>query len=672
MASYVTEKLAQECFNMAWTNQGRSGGLVSLPGTSPARLSSIRERRVTAAKTPWTPTQPTAQPTLQDPPSKVQRASSTARTSKFTMSKATCIEKIQANAAPGQPLVTQSVKASGGSVHLHFTSGFYSLAIQPSFSTLSKGFSLMVEGTQVTLPKAPIVNRDQGGLLVDIQLQFLVSTPAGPQRTAQLFLYPTTTSLQVQGCAKFTKKTESPTVAEWFVACFVLPRIEAEVARKHINSKEVTAVNEAILKMNTAPPSHITSVSCLPEATLQSGANRPTVRGMCCQCNKQLDGRTARSAGFPVCAVCKKFLHSGCQSDHNCQQTADEESDCDDLEQDLTNDSLLFSTPSPANDTYRAALTSPPSPMPAPKALTFESPAQTNLPPLAPATVPFPPATPSTAASETLHNNPQVPVQKLKNQNSKKSGLALSAGSLDLEVSQRALFLCKEDLALKESILRDSQTKNNVLVDRVKLLEAEVTKLLADKHLQDKGSPAAPNTSPEISPHAPKCSLCQQVASDIKEIQGQVRALTTAVYLIQKPRPHSPLQSSPFLTRSRTPTLVSAPPQLRIPCLQPTASLPPPTSQPRPRLFPVPPPWPHLLANYAAPSPQTRQHMPNPGMQAPRVQHPVPLMSLIIPRPPRLHPRSRTPHPRKRNSLFRSIVNPTSESPVIENLRSLN
>ena len=47
-------------------------------------------------------------------------------------------------------------------------------------------------------------------------------------------------------------------------------------------------------------------------------------------------------------------------------------------------------------------------------------------------------------------------------------------------------------------------------------------------------------------------------------------------------------------------------------------------------------------------------------------------MSLILPRPPRLHPRPRPPQPRKRdrNSVFTQLVNPSS--PIINNLASLN
>ena len=38
-------------------------------------------------------------------------------------------------------------------------------------------------------------------------------------------------------------------------------------------------------------------------------------------------------------------------------------------------------------------------------------------------------------------------------------------GSLDLEVSQRALFLCNEQLALKESQLSEVETRSSVLGD---------------------------------------------------------------------------------------------------------------------------------------------------------------------------------------------------------------
>ena len=503
----------------AWSNQGRAGGLVPLPGISPARLSAQRDRRVRRVKVPYTPTKSDCNPTeLPDSCSPIsltqptsQGACSTLRTSKFTMSRETCVQKIQAHAVPERPLVSQAVKGGGASVQLHFSSGFYSLAIQPAFTTLSKHFSLLVDGVLVSLPNAPIINKDQAGLLVDFQLQFLVNTPAGPQRTARLFLYPTTTSLQVQGGAKFTRDAGSPTVAEWFVANFVLPQIEMEIGRKKVSSDQVAAMNQAILNMRAVPISQTTSLSSLPPSSLRGGANSQPITA-------KLDGRTGRLKGLPHCHQCNQFLHSQCQSEHQCSvtrssgQDSAEESDTE----DLSNESLTSSSPvpaSPAHQDYPSANEESPSVLQnlAPHFNSLSAAPPCFQTPLSTFSIP-PPSLPTTntstlsssapllsvssssplfsrapqiSASNSSALRPKNPSQATKNQNTRgRSGLALTAGALDLEVSQRALFLCKEELALKESQLRQANTKSSVLADRVKLLEAEVTKLLSSQHLQ--------------------------------------------------------------------------------------------------------------------------------------------------------------------------------------------
>ena len=120
---------------MAWaSNQGRSGGLVSLPGTSPARLSSFREqRRVNAARTPWTPTQPTPkQP--QEPPKNTHITS-------YSMKPSNLLNKLKATASPDQPLVQEEEKDSGGTVVHQFSAGMFGLVVKPAFTSLSKNFS---------------------------------------------------------------------------------------------------------------------------------------------------------------------------------------------------------------------------------------------------------------------------------------------------------------------------------------------------------------------------------------------------------------------------------------------------------------------------------------------------------------------------------------------------
>ena len=653
---------------MAWTsNQGRSGGLTPLPGISPARLSITRERRVIAARTPWTPTQPATKSSSQGTSSN----SVTNRTSNFTMSKDSCVKKLQAHAAPEQPLISQTVKDSGASVQLHFSSGFYSLVIQPVFSTLSKKYSLVIEGCTVSAPDNPIINRDQGGLLVDFQLKFSVSTPSGPIRTARLFLYPTTTSLQVQGGAKFSKEADSPTVAEWFISLFVLPKIESEVKKKKIGSAEVNQMNKAILSMRKVPPTQIVSLASLPTSSLQAGANLQSISAKCGKCYKKLDGRSANSTGFPECPQCKQFFHTRCLEEHSCEEESNgEESDKEDLDQDMSNTSLGFfsppaKTPTPQQayrPTPQAALT-PGQDLPsAVRALTFitspaPSSALSNLAPHMPTSVPnhLPP-------EEATVTSPPSPKPKRPSQNSRpKAGLAQTAGALDLEISQRALFLCKEELALKESELREASIKSNVFADRIRLLESEVTKMLAEKHLHTPSSPNTPCSPSSSTQLSPQCVKCDSVSSDLQEIKLQLNILTTTVHQKLKPPPF-PSQLQKFPT---------PPPKPFIP-----APMFGPSVQPGPSFLQFPPPPPHF--NFPVQTPPVTAHYslntwathPR-SVPSARAKKLVPLMSLVIPRPPRLHPRPRRPHVRVRNNLFHTLST-SSESPIIENLASLN
>ena len=111
-----------------------------------------------------------------------------------------------------------------------------------------------------------------------------------------------------------------------------------------------------------------------------------------------------------------------------------------------------------------------------------------------------------------------------------KSGLATTAGSLDLEVSQRALFLCKEELALKESQLRQANTKSSVLVERVKLLESEVTKLLAAQHIHGETPPAPSFSTNSVQERVvPECPLNGLLASDLQDMKTQLANLTSAI-----------------------------------------------------------------------------------------------------------------------------------------------
>ena len=110
-----------------------------------------------------------------------------------------------------------------------------------------------------------------------------------------------------------------------------------------------------------------------------------------------------------------------------------------------------------------------------------------------------------------------------------KSGPALTPSSLDLELSQRALTMCKEDLALKDSQLRELSTKSQVLTNRVKLLEAEVNRLLTAEHI----SPSHPNPQPQQNPTAADCHHCDRLVTVVSQIKEQLFQLSST--LLQPP-----------------------------------------------------------------------------------------------------------------------------------------
>ena len=91
---------------------------------------------------------------------------------------------------------------------------------------------------------------------------------------------------------------------------------------------------------------------------------------------------------------------------------------------------------------------------------------------------------------------------------------------------------------MKDSQLREVETRSCVLADRVKLLEAEVTKLLSDQHLH---SPSQANPTPSQSDSAPtpsnppsnssQCSSCSQLTSEMQGFRAQLADLTNILHL---------------------------------------------------------------------------------------------------------------------------------------------
>ena len=352
---------------MAWTShQGRSGGLVSLPGTSLARLSSIRERRVNAAKAPWTPTQPSSKPSLQT-------ATSNVLTTSYKMKPTTLLTKLQAAAAPDQPLIRKEVKDNGGTILHFFSAGMFALVVKPAFSSLSKNFFRVVNGHQVSLPHPPDLKRDQQGLLVSMKLEFLVETSGGAQQLRKvLHLYSTHAKIMTQGSSAFSDSPDSPRVAQWFVSLFVLPQIEEQIKKNGTNKSHVTAMNNAILNLKLVPPSQASFLSQLVNASQNmDGVNTAPVQAACGICCKRFDKRTLN---IPTCLSCKYFFHGKCLKDHECSNpTTPRAPSLSTLGQDLE-ESDTEDLPSPAKNT------------PSPTSFSqFSSPQRTSQHSLAPA-----------------------------------------------------------------------------------------------------------------------------------------------------------------------------------------------------------------------------------------------------------------------------------------------
>ena len=417
--------------------------MVSLPGSSPALLSAMRERRVHAARTPWTPTPSSPKSSKQAPPSNT-------RTSNFAMNPRTLLSKIQTNASTSMKPISEEVKDSGASIVHQFSSGVFSLVVKPVFSSFKKGFSCIVDGHRVSLPQAPTPHHDKQGLLLNIKLEFMIESGSAPQqlRKATLHLHSTTTKLHTQGGGSFYNENDSPTVAQWFVTFFVLPKIEQEVKDKNITSAQVGALHQQILRMKPSAPSTISSMNNLPPSKSQDGLNKAPVFAECALCTRKFDGRTQNILS---CDTCSRFFHHKCLKEHTCgassalspypqsDNRAMEESDIEDLDINLSNSNISQSTP------RQLPMIQPPPEISRPPSTNLASnTAQVPVAPISSIPVPAPPnlqlgptAPPSltsTTITTTRLSTSSVPADASHSRS--RSGPALTPGGLELVIQQ--------------------------------------------------------------------------------------------------------------------------------------------------------------------------------------------------------------------------------------------
>ena len=191
------------------TSGSPMSNLLTLPGPSPARLRSVRERR---ERTIFSPDQPPS-----------NRSSSTSYTS-YSMQPQTLLSKIQSHATQDQPLIQEEVKDSGGTIVHTFNSGIFALVIKPAFSSFSKNYDRVINDHQISLPGDPTYVRDKQGLLISIKLEFILKPVIAPNHPKKivLHLYSTQTKLMTQGASPLSDSSNSPTSAQWFRLQFCL------------------------------------------------------------------------------------------------------------------------------------------------------------------------------------------------------------------------------------------------------------------------------------------------------------------------------------------------------------------------------------------------------------------------------------------------------------------
>ena len=118
------------------------------------------------------------------------------------MKPTTLLSKLQATAAPDQPLIEEEVKDSGGTIIHQFSAGMFGLVVKPAFCSLTKNFSRVLGGYHLSLPHPPDQRRDQLGHLMSTKLEFLVETIGGVQqqlRKVILHIYSTQAKIMTQG-----------------------------------------------------------------------------------------------------------------------------------------------------------------------------------------------------------------------------------------------------------------------------------------------------------------------------------------------------------------------------------------------------------------------------------------------------------------------------------------
>ena len=71
---------------------------------------------------------------------------------------------------------------------------------------------------------------------------------------------------------------------------------------------------------------------------------------------------------------------------------------------------------------------------------------------------------------------------------------------------------------MKDSQLQELSTKSCVLTKRVRLLEAEINKLLAAEHLTD----ISPTQSSAPTPQSEACHHCVQLVTEVGKVKDQL------------------------------------------------------------------------------------------------------------------------------------------------------
>ena len=471
------------------------------------------------------------------------------------MDKKKLVQKLKTR-ANDVTLMSKSVKDFGSSVLLTCMAALFCSTVRPAFSSFTAGFSRTVNGLIITLPAPPILTQDGAKLEKDVKLAFSIITPTNTL-AATVHLHNTTCRLHVQGSSPVSPKPGADTVAEWLTEHFIIPRVQQYMDTSKIDSARLAAINTAILDLpsqpNTVPTMGSSLASLAPP--LMAGTNKTPASGSCVVCGGcQWGGRDPS-----ICFPCGSFLHKkpDCRRGHRCDPRTPTTSSMPMRRapgQDIT------STDSPAFSSYRqpaallgdidsdeeslgAPLTPPPnwggmtgspglllSPSPHPDVLPPQgtvSVLANLLPHLQAPTLGVPPA-PLLALPCPPPPPPPLPAAPARPKARKQPGCAgpaLTVGGLEQELSQRAIIAIKEKLATTESSLKAEQDRSAILGQRVRLLESEVTRLLASLHLPSSTLQAE---APPIPP-TPPCSSAQLLIPEMRRMSEQLASLQASV-----------------------------------------------------------------------------------------------------------------------------------------------